>query len=155
MHRIGRTGRAGASGQAVSLVCGEDRLLLAAIERLINRRIEQRIVAGFEPGQSFHAPAAQPGRPQHRHPGQGRQPAAQPRHGNGSDHRQKDGQARRHEPRATAHGQHSGQQPQRPQAQQRLQSRQHPDRGNEQPAPERARTQAFPALLGTFGRKAS
>ena len=38
---IGRTGRAGLSGEAVSLVCGEDRPLLAAIERLINKRIEQ------------------------------------------------------------------------------------------------------------------
>jgi len=43
----------------VSLVCGEDRPLLAAIERLINKRIEQRTVAGFEAGSSFHAPARQ------------------------------------------------------------------------------------------------
>jgi len=64
VHRIGRTGRAGASGEAVSLVCGEDRPLLAAIERLINRRIEQRTIAGFEPGSSYHAaaPRHEPGR---------------------------------------------------------------------------------------------
>ncbi|MBC7993694.1 MAG: DEAD/DEAH box helicase, partial [Rhizobacter sp.] len=59
IHRIGRTGRAGASGEAISLVCGEDRPLLAAIERLVNKRIEQRTVTGFEPGSSFHAPVRQ------------------------------------------------------------------------------------------------
>jgi ATP-dependent RNA helicase RhlE len=50
VHRIGRTGRAGATGEALSLVCSEDRPLLAAIERLINRKIEVRSVEGFEPG---------------------------------------------------------------------------------------------------------
>ncbi|MEO8719015.1 MAG: DEAD/DEAH box helicase, partial [Burkholderiales bacterium] len=37
VHRIGRTGRAGAEGAAVSLVSHEDRPLMAAIERLMNR----------------------------------------------------------------------------------------------------------------------
>jgi ATP-dependent RNA helicase RhlE len=50
VHRIGRTGRAGATGQALSLVCAEDRPLLGAIERLINRKIEVRHVDGFEAG---------------------------------------------------------------------------------------------------------
>jgi len=50
VHRIGRTGRAGVEGEAVSLVCAEDKPLLAAIERLLNRSIEQRVVPGFEPG---------------------------------------------------------------------------------------------------------
>ena len=50
VHRIGRTGRAGATGEALSLVCGEDRPLLAAIEKLINRKIEVRAVEGFEAG---------------------------------------------------------------------------------------------------------
>ena len=49
VHRIGRTGRAGAEGDAVSLVSHEDRPLLAAIERLMNRTVEQKIIAGFEP----------------------------------------------------------------------------------------------------------
>jgi ATP-dependent RNA helicase RhlE len=57
VHRIGRTGRAGASGDAVSLVCGEDRSLLSAIERLIGKRIDQQVVPGFEPTQSFRASA--------------------------------------------------------------------------------------------------
>src|SRR6185503_19364316 len=44
IHRIGRTGRAGSEGEAVSLVSHEDRPLLAAIERLMNRKVEQRPV---------------------------------------------------------------------------------------------------------------
>jgi ATP-dependent RNA helicase RhlE len=47
VHRIGRTGRAGASGEAVSLVSAEDRPLMAAVERLMGRTVEQRTVAGF------------------------------------------------------------------------------------------------------------
>ena len=43
VHRIGR---AGESGQAVSLVSGEDRTLLRDIERLIGKQIEQQIVPG-------------------------------------------------------------------------------------------------------------
>ncbi|HSA89539.1 MAG TPA: DEAD/DEAH box helicase [Burkholderiales bacterium] len=50
VHRIGRTGRAGAEGEAVSLVSNEERSLLAAIERLMNRKVEQKAVPGFEPG---------------------------------------------------------------------------------------------------------
>ena len=52
VHRIGRTGRAGATGEAVSLVCAEERPLLGAIERLINKKIEVRHVEGFESGRS-------------------------------------------------------------------------------------------------------
>ena len=50
VHRIGRTGRAGATGEALSLVGAEDRPLLQAIERLINKKIEVRPIEGFEPG---------------------------------------------------------------------------------------------------------
>ena len=50
VHRIGRTGRAGREGEAVSLVSPEDRPLMAAIERLINRQVESRVIEGFEPG---------------------------------------------------------------------------------------------------------
>ena len=53
VHRIGRTGRAGSAGEAVSLVSGEDRPLMAAIERLIDRKIEHTAVAGFEPGNAY------------------------------------------------------------------------------------------------------
>ncbi|AFT71519.1 ATP-dependent RNA helicase, DEAD box family [Alloalcanivorax dieselolei B5] len=49
VHRIGRTGRAGADGEAVSLVSGEDQKLLKGIERLIKQPIERRQVDNFEP----------------------------------------------------------------------------------------------------------
>ncbi len=57
VHRIGRTGRAGASGEAISLVGAEDRPLLGAIERLINKKIEVRNAEGFEPERRTHAEA--------------------------------------------------------------------------------------------------
>jgi ATP-dependent RNA helicase RhlE len=48
VHRIGRTGRAGAEGEAISLVSPEDRPLLAAIERMMKREVELKVVEGFE-----------------------------------------------------------------------------------------------------------
>ena len=63
VHRIGRTGRAGPSGAAVSLVSHEDRPLLGAIERLMNRRVELKVIPGFEPGQHQPRPPAEPQRP--------------------------------------------------------------------------------------------
>src|SRR5207248_1285928 len=50
VHRIGRTGRAGVEGEAVSFVSAEERPLMAAIERLINRKVESRPIEGFHPG---------------------------------------------------------------------------------------------------------
>jgi ATP-dependent RNA helicase RhlE len=49
VHRIGRTGRAGLTGEAISLVAPDDLESLAAIERLIKRRIERVLIPGFEP----------------------------------------------------------------------------------------------------------
>jgi ATP-dependent RNA helicase RhlE len=49
VHRIGRTGRAGASGQAVSLVCADEFKQLSSIERLINQLITRELIDGFEP----------------------------------------------------------------------------------------------------------
>ena len=49
VHRIGRTGRAGASGEAISLVCVDEHQFLRDIERLIKREIPKEIVAGFTP----------------------------------------------------------------------------------------------------------
>jgi len=48
VHRIGRTGRAGASGEAVSLVGADEMPLLRAIEKLLGQRLPVQQVAGFE-----------------------------------------------------------------------------------------------------------
>ena len=50
IHRIGRTGRAGASGEAVSLVCPEENKLLFAVERLLKTKIPAMRVIGFDEG---------------------------------------------------------------------------------------------------------
>ena len=49
IHRIGRTGRAGASGQAISLVCADEIKQLTDIEKLLNRQLDRKLVDGFEP----------------------------------------------------------------------------------------------------------
>ena len=49
VHRIGRTGRAGCNGHAVSLVAAEEHELLRAIERLLGERLPRQEVPGFEP----------------------------------------------------------------------------------------------------------
>jgi len=95
VHRIGRTGRAGASGEAVSLVGAEDRPLLAAIERLINRVIEQRVIEGFEPSQhAARAPAESQARAHHAEPRR-----VEPRRGEARRGEPRRGEPRRGEPR--------------------------------------------------------
>ncbi|PCM43991.1 DEAD/DEAH box helicase [Marinobacter sp. ANT_B65] len=49
VHRIGRTGRAGESGHALSLVSADEGKLLAGIERLIKKQLPRKEVEGFEP----------------------------------------------------------------------------------------------------------
>ncbi|EPM5661696.1 MULTISPECIES: DEAD/DEAH box helicase [Vibrio] len=49
VHRIGRTGRAGKSGLAVSLMSRDEEYLLQAIENLLDQRLPQEWLAGFEP----------------------------------------------------------------------------------------------------------
>lgn len=49
VHRIGRTGRAGATGEAVSFVCMDEEPFLADIERTIKHSIPREMAVGFEP----------------------------------------------------------------------------------------------------------
>ena len=49
VHRIGRTGRAGASGEAISLVSADETSYLKSIEKLVGEKIPVEIVEGFEP----------------------------------------------------------------------------------------------------------
>lgn len=49
VHRIGRTGRAGNDGEALSLVCVDEQAYLKDIERLIKHEIPKVVVSGFEP----------------------------------------------------------------------------------------------------------
>lgn len=53
VHRIGRTGRAGACGQAISLVCTEEFNDLLGIERLIKQLIPRKIINGFNPANTL------------------------------------------------------------------------------------------------------
>jgi len=49
VHRIGRTGRAGAKGEAISLVCIDEKDYLKDIEKLVGLRIPSEVKEGFEP----------------------------------------------------------------------------------------------------------
>lgn len=55
VHRIGRTGRAGNKGSACSLVCVDERRLLADIERLLKQKIPVEKIPGYEPDPSIPA----------------------------------------------------------------------------------------------------
>ena len=55
VHRIGRTGRAGSSGQAISLVSIDEHKLLKDIENLLKKPIPNVVVAGFEPDPTIKA----------------------------------------------------------------------------------------------------
>jgi ATP-dependent RNA helicase RhlE len=60
VHRIGRTGRAGAGGKALSLVSHDERGLLQGIQRLLRKEIAMNPVVGFEP--SLVPPECEPDR---------------------------------------------------------------------------------------------
>jgi ATP-dependent RNA helicase RhlE len=55
VHRIGRTGRAGSEGMALSLVCVDETKLLKDIERLLHRPLPTQVISGFAPDPSIKA----------------------------------------------------------------------------------------------------
>ncbi len=59
VHRIGRTGRAGKEGEAVSLVCVDEQALLDNIERLLRRGLDKVVVPGYDPDPSIPAEPVQ------------------------------------------------------------------------------------------------
>ena len=64
VHRIGRTARAGNDGHAISLVCVDEKKLLADIERLLGARINKEVLPGYEPNPRIKAEPIHKGRPQ-------------------------------------------------------------------------------------------
>jgi len=66
IHRIGRTGRAGKQGTAISLVSAHEVQYLVDIEKLIKIQVEQVIVPGFDPEYDYEYPPT--GRKSHRRP---------------------------------------------------------------------------------------
>jgi len=61
VHRIGRTGRAGANGQAISLVSADETTFLRDIEKLIGQKIEVEVLEGFEPDPNASTEPIRPG----------------------------------------------------------------------------------------------
>lgn len=65
VHRIGRTGRAGASGEAVSFVCNEEYDFLRGIEKLLGQKFERETMLGYEPTEEE---SIAPSKAEHRRP---------------------------------------------------------------------------------------
>ncbi|AMO48647.1 ATP-dependent RNA helicase RhlE [Enterobacter sp. FY-07] len=92
VHRIGRTGRAAATGEALSLVCVDEHKLLRDIERLLKKEIPRIALAGYDPDPSIKAEPIQNGRGQ----GGGRQGGGRGQGGRGqSAPRRTDGEAQK------------------------------------------------------------
>lgn len=82
VHRIGRTGRAGAKGEAISLVSADETTFLRAIEKLIGEKLKVEIIEGFEPDPNASTAPIKPG--QNRQP---RQKSNKPKQSGGSSSR--------------------------------------------------------------------
>lgn len=105
VHRIGRTGRAERTGEAISLVCVDEHKLLRDIERLLKREIPRIALDGYEPDPSIKADPIQNGRQGRgaQRPGMGRgSSTGRPQNGGAAAGR---GDSRTSRPRSQADGQ--------------------------------------------------
>ncbi|XUO84079.1 DEAD/DEAH box helicase [Halomonas sp. KM007] len=88
VHRIGRTGRAGSNGEAVSLVCVDEHGLLKNIERLINQTLPKHVEPGFEPDPNAKPEPIENGRRSQRQP-RARRASESPQANNGDERRRR------------------------------------------------------------------
>ena len=147
VHRIGRTGRAGSSGAAISLVDKEELQFLRDIERLIKREIPVVAIDSFVPPTNLPAEAARPPRPAHgqrrnnapRNTGNRTQPPREGLARDGQGQKQKPRNPREQQPRNPQQREQqprNGQQSAKPRAPQKTADQQH--------LSEAARHQAMP-----------
>ncbi len=108
VHRIGRTGRAHAVGDAISFVTPEDHGELRALERFIGRGIVRKRAEGFDYAQIV--PHVVEDRPRHQQSGRGQQRGPQRGHSGGPQHSQYSSSQSR--PPKGARSQHGGGRPQ-------------------------------------------
>jgi ATP-dependent RNA helicase RhlE len=115
VHRIGRTGRAGSSGKAYSLVCADEIKQLRDIEQVIQRNITREYIDGFEPDHELpeSGPVQRQPKPRSPHkPGKGRkmhgENTARGRGGNGHNRPEGAQPSRRHGGRSGQGGRSTG-----------------------------------------------
>jgi len=77
VHRIGRTGRAGASGEALSLVSADETSYLKSIEKLIAQKIPVDIIEGFEPDPNASTEPIKQGQNRQRNPRRNNKPKSE------------------------------------------------------------------------------
>lgn len=121
VHRIGRTGRAAATGKAVSLVCIDEQKLLKDIERLLKKEIPKATIAGFEPDPTIKAEPIETGRGgrgrgsshgnsrgNSRSAGRGRGRAQSPQGGNSGEKTESSEKSAKRRTRRRANGENAG-----------------------------------------------
>ncbi len=92
IHRIGRTGRAGASGEALSLVSADETTFLRDIEKLVGMRFPVEIVEGFEPDPNA---STEPEKRQQRQGGNRIRNNTAPKNASGNSSRRRNNKSRR------------------------------------------------------------
>lgn len=96
VHRIGRTGRAGAKGEALSLVCIEEMEYARQIEKLLKQKLTIEILEGFEPQNND-----EPGKPNSKKPQRKNHTPKKKKEGTGNSNNSKSRNRRRKDNRAS------------------------------------------------------